>query len=110
RKDLQKKGLLPEWYTTAGWKMFKAKYGLPSEGNHLRGRHETIAKTLARHLPQQYQAEFEERFFNDLWDNILSPSSPALANTGTDRGMVVACSGQKIGNSVFDFYEGLKET
>lgn len=110
RKELQKKGLLPEWYTTAAWKMFKQKYGLPAEGNHLRGRHETIARTLAKHLPVQYQAEYEQHFFNEMWEGILSPSSPALSNTGTDRGMPVACSGQKIGNSVYKFYDGLKET
>lgn len=110
RKKLQRQGLLPEWYTTGAWKMFKAKYGLPSEGKHLHGRHETISKALARHLPEQYQAEFEKRFFDDLWDGILSPSSPALSNTGTKRGMPVACSGQYVGNAVWDFYEGLKET
>ncbi len=110
RKELQKKGLLPEWYTTAAWKMFKAKYGVPEEGNHLRGRHETISTTLVRHLPEEYRAEFKQRFFDELWDGILSPSSPALANTGTKRGMVVACSGQDITNSVWDFYTSTRET
>lgn len=110
RKELQKKGLLPEWYTTGAWKMFKSKYGLFTEGKTVHGRHKTIAKTLARHLPKQHQAEFEQRFFDELWDGVLSPSSPALSNTGTNRGMPVACSGQYINNSVWDFYDGLKET
>jgi hypothetical protein len=26
RKELQAKGLLPDWYTTAAWQMFKSKY------------------------------------------------------------------------------------
>lgn len=110
RKELQAQGLLPSWYTTAAWKMFKSKYAYPADGGTLRSRHRTIAKTLAKHLPEQYQAEYEEKFFNELWDGILSPSSPALSNTGTDRGMSVACSGQYIGNSVWNFYTGVRET
>ncbi|HDU7846672.1 ribonucleotide reductase N-terminal alpha domain-containing protein [Acinetobacter baumannii] len=109
RKALQAKGLLPHWYTTAAWKMLKTKY-LPKGEHHLRDRHRTIARTLARHLPVQYQAEYEGHFFNEMWDGILSPSSPALANTGTKHGMPVACSGQKINNSVWDFYTDLRET
>lgn len=110
RKALQAKGLLPSWYTTGAWKMFKSKYGVPSEGRTVHGRHKTIAKTLARHLPEGIRDEWETKFFNELWDGILSPSSPALSNTGTGRGMPVACSGQKITNSVWDFYTGLRET
>lgn len=110
RKDLQKQGLLPDWYTTAAWKMFKGKYAFPADGGTLQSRHETIAKTLAKHLPEQYQAEYETKFFRELWDGILSPSSPALSNTGTDRGMSVACSGQYVNNSVWSFYSELRET
>lgn len=110
RKSLQKQGLLPEWYTTAAWRMFKQKYGVPSEGNHFKGRAEKIASTLARHLPPQYQEEYRVKFYEDMWLNILSPSSPALTNTGTDRGMVVACSGQDIQDSVDGFYTGIHET
>lgn len=110
RKKLQKQGLLPEWYTTAAWRMFKQKYGVPSEGNHFKGRAEKIAYTLSRHLPEPYQEDYRIKFFEELWFNILSPSSPALTNTGTDRGMVVACSGQDIPDSVDGFYTGIHET
>lgn len=108
RKKLQKKGHLPDWYTTQGWQMFKEKYAYEGEDAVL-GRHRKIAKTLAKHMKGREQ-EWEEKFFNEMWDGILSPSSPALANTGTDRGMMVACSGQVVGDSVEDFYDGLKET
>lgn len=108
RKKLQKKGHLPEWYTTQGWQMFKEKYAYPGEDAVL-GRHQKIAKTLAKHMKDR-EAEWEEKFFRELWDGILSPSSPALANTGTDRGMMVACSGQVVGDSVEEFYDGMKET
>lgn len=108
RKKLQEGGSLPEWYITPGWQMFKKKYSNPGE-DYVRGRHAKIAKTLARHLGK-HAAKFEKLFFQEMWDGILSPASPALANTGTDRGMMVSCSGQYVGDNVPSFYENLKET
>lgn len=108
RKKLQKKGHLPDWYTTQGWQMFKGKYAYKGEDAVL-GRHGKIASTLSKHMKGR-EAEWEQKFFNELWDGILSPSSPALANTGTNRGMMVACSGQLVGDSVLDFYAGMTET
>jgi len=108
RKRLQEMGHLPSWYTTAGYQMFKDKYQVPGE-DAVQGRHRRIAQTLARHMKGR-EAEWEENFFNEMWDGVLSPSSPALANTGTDRGMMVACSGQVVGDSVNDFYTALRET
>lgn len=108
RKALQAAGHLPDWYTTQGWQMFKQKYTVPGE-NALRGRHETIARTLARHMKGR-EAEWEAKFLRELWDGILSPASPALANTGTDRGMMVSCSGQVVSDDVDSFYTSLRET
>lgn len=108
RKSLQTAGHLPDWYTSQAWQMFKKSYSVAGEQAVL-GRHRTIAKTLARHLGK-HAAEYEEKFFNEMWNGILSPASPALANTGTKRGMVVSCSGQVVDDSVYDFYSALRET
>lgn len=108
RKALQGQGHLPEWYSTPAWQMFKAKYAYKGE-DAVRGRHRTIAKTLARHMTGQ-EAEWEEKFFNEMWEGRLSPASPALSNTGTGRGMVVSCSGQMIDDNVDSFYGNLQET
>lgn len=109
RKDLQERGLLPDWYITQGWEMFKNKYMYKGEGEGVRGRFETIAKTLAKHMAGE-EEKWEDIFFNILWSGRLSASSPVLANTGTDRGMNVSCSGQFIGDSVLEFYNGMTET
>lgn len=108
RKQLQAEGQLPEWYTSQAWQMFKKSYSVEGELAIL-GRFRTIAKTLSKHLGK-HAAEYETLFFNEMWDNILSPASPALANTGTSRGMVVSCSGQVIPDSVDGFYSALRET
>lgn len=107
RKHLQSIGHLPHWYTTQAWQMFR-KNVLPGE-DALLGRHRTIAKTLARHMKGR-EAEWEEKFFNEMWDGILSPASPALTNTGTSRGMMVSCSGQVVDDSVDGFYTSMRET
>lgn len=107
RKHLQKIGHLPDWYITQGWQLFKEKYQYKDEPALL-GRHRTIAKTLAQYMVGE-EAKWEELFFNELWNGILSPATPALSNTGTDRGMNVSCSGQFVGDSVVSFYDGLKE-
>ena len=108
RKALQAAGLLPQWYTTAGWQMFKDGYMVEGEKD-VWGRHRTIAKTLARHMKGR-EAEWEQKFFDLLWEGRLSPASPALGNTGTKRGMTVSCSGQVVGDSVDSYYTNLRRT
>lgn len=108
RKRLQAIGDLPHWYTTQGWQMFKTKYAYTGEAA-VKGRHRRIAQTLAKHMKGR-EAEWEEKFFHEMWSGILSPASPALSNTGTDRGMMVSCSGQFVGDDVDSFYSNLRET
>lgn len=107
RKRLQREGLLPDWYTTDAWGLFKSKY---MEGSSsFKDRIETIAKTAAKHAPQN-GTNWEKKFFNIIWNGWLSPSTPCLANLGTNKGMPVACSGQYIGDSVTSFYGELLDT
>ena len=107
RKALQEQGLVPNWYTTAGYQMFVEKYEYETNGQSVRGQFERIAKTAAKHIPQLPEAE--DKFFNLLWNGWLSPSTPVLANMGTNRGMPVSCSGTVIEDSVDGFYTNLHE-
>ncbi len=107
RKRLQQQGLLPMFYQTGGWGLFKSKY---MEGStSFRNRVEQIANTAAKHAPKD-GTNWNEKFFNVIWNGWLSPSTPTLANLGTNKGMPVACSGQYIGDSVADFYSELLDT
>ena len=107
RKKLQEEGSLPGWYSTLSWQMFKSKYAVEGELG-VKGRFETIAKTLAVHAPKDGR-NWEEEFFNVLWKGWLSPASPVLSNTGTTRGLNVSCSGGYVGDSVDSFYTALRE-
>ena len=107
RKRLQQQGLLPNWYQTGGWGLFKSKY---MEGStSFKNRVEQIATTAARHAPKD-GVDWYAKFFEVIWNGWLSPSTPTLANLGTNKGMPVACSGQYIGDSVADFYGELLDT
>ena len=109
RKELQAKGHLPSWYTTQGWQMFKENYMY--EDTAVLGRHQTIAKTLAKYLPtKELQEHYENIFFDLLWSGKLSPASPVLANCGTNKGFTVSCSGQYIDDSIDSFYSNIRET
>lgn len=107
RKLLQDQGLVPEWYTTGGYQLFKEKYEYQTEGRSVRGQFERIAKTAAKHVPMLKEAE--SKFFELIWNGWLSPSTPVLANMGTNRGMPVSCSGTVMEDSIDGFYSNLHE-
>ena len=106
RKDLQEKGLCPPFFTTGGYQLLKSKY--LEEGETPYQRYRTVAETAAQYTDNpKYWAD---RFFDVMWKGWLSPATPVLSNMGTDKGMVVSCSGNYVGDSVYDFYSGQVET
>ena len=107
RKALQERGLYPEWYTTMAYQMFTQRYAYKGEAG-VRDRWRTIARTLAPYAPGDTR-DWEEKFFQLMWRGWFSPASPVLANTGTDRGLNVSCSGGVVPDSIEGFYEQLKE-
>lgn len=111
RKKLQEDGLVPEWYSTGGYQLFKEKYDYQTDGRSVRGQFERIAKTAAKHLKgTSFMDDAEQQFFDLFWNGYLSPSTPVLANMGTDRGLPVSCSGSVVGDSIHGFYSNRLET
>lgn len=99
------------WYSTSGYQMFKEKYEYETNGRSVRGQFERIAKTAAKHLKgTSLEKDAETAFFDLLWKGWLSPSTPVLANMGTNRGMPVSCSGSVVGDSIDGFYTAYRET
>lgn len=106
RKQLQKDKLVPEWFNTAGWSLFKQKYASPNE-SAFKGRAENISKTAASYMPNP---EYWQPLFYDLiWNGWMSCSTPILSNMGTAKGMPVSCSGIYVDDSINGFYSGLRE-
>ena len=123
RKQGQAMGVVPNWMQTAGLQMFMKKYLYDAE--HPKEQFERIAKTLSEYAPimispygtsvvvkdkQGFKDYWYSKFFGVLWNGYLACSTPLLANTGTDRGLPVSCSGGiMIEDSVAGFYEAAKE-
>lgn len=106
RKELQKNGKLPKWYTSAGYQMLKAKY--LDDGETAFDRYKSVADTAAKHTNDPKY--WSEKFFQVMWNGWLSPATPVLTNMGKPhKGMPVSCSGMYVGDSVYDFYESQKE-
>lgn len=106
RKKAQAEGLYPEWYTTAGYSLFEQKYRYQASG--FKEQAQRIAKTAAKHLGK-YAEEYEQKFFDLIWNGWLSCSTPVLSNMGTTRGMPVSCEGGYVEDSIDGFYSSLHE-
>lgn len=123
RKQGHIDGTVPEWMQTAGVQMFMKKYLY--QADNPKQQFERIAKTLSEYAPiltsnkdnpyrlcnkKDFKGYWESKFFNILWQGHLACSTPLLANTGTDRGLPVSCSGGiMIEDSVSGFYDAAKE-
>ena len=121
RKEQQALGKYPEWFTTGGYQMFKEKYEYEADGYNEQIRR--IAKHLAKFSPKfldkshplyetivkNYGDNWEDCFYTLYYKGDAVPSSPLLANCGTERGSTVSCSGGVTHNSVRGFYDSYKE-
>ncbi len=106
RKNLQEKGLVPEWFSTSSWQLFSSKYITKTEKD-FKSVAERISKCASKWTDDP--ESWEKKFFNVIWNGWLSCATPVLANMGTDRGCPVSCSGNFVSDSVYDFYETQKE-
>lgn len=123
RKQGHIDGTIPEWMATAGVQLFYKKY-LYQAANP-KEQFQRIAKTLAKFAPimtnntdteylvtdrKGFQDYWEKKFFDVMWNGYFACSTPLLANTGTDRGLPVSCSGGiMIEDSVDGFYTAARE-
>lgn len=121
RKEQQTLGKYPSFFTTGGYQMFKESYEYKADGYNEQCRR--IAKTLAAYAPRfllssekyhqrivdNHGKNWEDCFYNIMVNGDFALSTPALGNTGTDRGCSVSCSGQYVGDSIPDFYTNVKE-
>ena len=106
RKLLQEQGKLPSWVTTVAWQMLKENY-LSEKYPDLNSVYTRVANHAAKYTTNP--AEWAPKFFDLFWKGYLAASTPVLSNMGTGFGCPVSCSGGKIQDSVYEFYEAQKE-
>ena len=106
RKKLQEEGNLPNWFSTLGWQAFKSKYLY--DVDTFEQQIDRIVKAVGKHCPTNSDY-FIRRWKECIMNNHAYLATPVLANAGTTRGMSVSCSGNYIGDSIFNFYSSLEE-
>lgn len=106
RKKMQEEGLMPLHWSTGSWQLFKNKYLYKADNP--KEQYQRIAATLATHTPDP--SMWKEKFFDIMWKGWLSPSTPILANTGTNRGLPVSCAGSYVPDSIDGIYKAKHET
>ncbi|QHZ59803.1 ribonucleotide reductase [Alteromonas phage vB_AmeM_PT11-V22] len=105
RKKLQKEGKLPDWFTTLSWQAFtKYMKGVDTFEEQI----DRIVNAVGNHCPSNTDY-FKRRWKECIMDNHAYLATPVLGNAGTDYGMPVSCSGNYVGDSIYDFYDSLKE-
>jgi len=125
RKQGQAEGKYPDWYTTGSYQMFKYSYEYQADGlkEQLQRISEYLAKystklpdvghpkygEIGKRIRQYHGSTVKDAFFSIMWKNHFQLSTPALANTGTDRGCSISCSGTYVHDSVGGFYDAAKE-
>lgn len=92
-------------WSTASWQLFKEKYLYKADNP--REQYQRIAKTLAAHTPDP--DAWSAKFFDIMWKGWLSPSTPILSNTGTNRGLPVSCAGVYFPDSIDGIYLAKRE-
>ena len=109
RKKGQEEREVPDFYITPGYQMFMLKYIEP--GQSIADRYRTIARRAGELATELYgNNDWEARFYEAIWKGWLSPSTPVLANLGTERGMAVSCTGNYIDDSIYGFYDSRLES
>jgi ribonucleoside-diphosphate reductase alpha chain len=108
RKQLQKGGLAPDWYTTAAYQLLVNQEYL-DRGETPKDMYTRIANqaaTLTKFpIPTEYgYTSWFDAFFDIMWKGWLSPSTPVLTNMGNTRGHPIACSGTHLPDSIRGFY------
>ncbi len=106
RKQLQEEGKLPHWFTTLSWQAFKTKY--LHEADTFEDQIDRVVNAVGEFCPSDTEY-FKKRWKECIMDGHAYLATPVLGNTGTDRGMPVSCSGTYVGDSVYDFYDEIKE-
>lgn len=109
---LKDRGDAPEWLTVEGLKTLQGGYLL--EGETPKDAYRRVAKAAARALASSgYKAHtenyLEDKFFDLMWKNWLCPSTPVLANMGTERGLPISCFGSYVEDTMVGIMDALKE-
>ena len=113
RKELQRLGEAPDWYTTAAYQLLTENEYLNTAETpkDMFTRMANRASELTTFpIPKNFGYEnWNDAFYDITWKGWLSPSTPVLTNLGNDRGHPISCSGTHLEDSIYGFYAARME-
>ena len=109
RKQLQTDGLAPSWYSTASYQLLTEKnyFETAETPKDMYQRLASRAAELTNFtIPTEFgYSNWEEAFFDNMWNGWISPSTTVLTNMGSTRGHPVSCAGTYLPDSIRGFYQ-----
>lgn len=69
------------------------------EGESPKGAYERLAKASSNYHKED---GYEEALFNIFWKGWFIPSSPVMANMGTEKGLPISCFGGVVGDDMYE--------
>jgi ribonucleoside-diphosphate reductase alpha chain len=101
----------PEWMQEEGLKTLQRQHLL--DGETPKEMYNRVTITLAKRLSTMTELlpidGIQSKWFDYLWKGWLSPSTPILANVGTDRGLGISCFIERVPDSLSGIYSKLHE-
>lgn len=90
----------PEWGNNALY-LTTIKGGYLIDGETPKDGYVRVSSRAAELLNKP---ELQERFFDILWKGWLIPSTPVMANLGTDVALPISCFSSHVGDSMYEIY------
>ena len=90
----------PEWGNNALY-LTTIKGGYLIDGETPKDGYVRVSSRAAELLKKP---ELQERFFDILWNGWLIPSTPVMANLGTDVALPISCFSSHVGDSMYEIY------
>jgi len=108
-KEEKLRDAAPEWMHWTGYQLLREK-GYLDDNETIHSRFLSIASTAADHLPDKICIEYQQKFYDLMWQGKLSPATPVYTNMGKPyKGMPISCSGSYVDDSINGFYDTAKE-
>lgn len=101
-EELKKQNEAPEWMGHESYATLSKGYLLPNETP--RQMYKRVSNAAAKYYKNSDE-NWEQKFFDAMWNNWLGLSSPVCSNMGTDRGLPISCNSIHVDDSIDSIFD-----
>lgn len=100
--ELIKAGEAAPWLQPEGLKTLEKGYLL--SGETPRKMYRRVSKAAASYLPEEIREEWEQKFYEIIWNNWLCLATPIASNMGTAKGLPISCFGSYVEDDLYSIF------